>query len=126
MKPRRSVRLAVVDSVGAGSAADSTWLPAMYPGPDGAAVAANALWVSFLFDYGETGVAVLGVLMAIAAWRMRRDPLMAAILLPFFVATLVNSTGADTALVALGVMLFAFGWAAPATMRPAPPCTPAY
>ena len=36
---------------GAGPAADITWLSAMYPGPGGATVAPNALWVSFLFPY---------------------------------------------------------------------------
>ena len=45
---------------------------------------------------------------------MRRKPQIAAILLPFFIATLVNSSGADTALVALGIMLFTFRWT-PAT-----------
>ena len=96
---------------GAGPAADSTWLPAMYPGPSGATEAANALWVGILFDFGEVGVAALGAMMIVAVWRMRRNPQMAAILLPFFIATLVNSSGADTALVALGIMLFAFRWA---------------
>ena len=95
---------------GAGPSADSTWLPAMYPGSGGATVAANALWVGILFDYGEAGVAVLAVLMIVAVWRMRRNPQMTAILLPFFISTLVNSSGADTALVALGIMLFAFRW----------------
>ena len=76
---------------GAGPAADSTWLSAMYPGPSGTTEAANALWVSILFDFGEVGVAAFGVLMIVAVWRMRRNPQMTAILLPFFIATLVNS-----------------------------------
>lgn len=96
---------------GAGPAADSTWLAVMYPGPSGATEAANALWVSVLFDFGEVGVAALGTLMIVAVSRMRRNPQMTAILLPFFIATLVNSSGADTALVALGIMLFTFRWA---------------
>jgi hypothetical protein len=96
---------------GAGPAADTTWLSAMYPGPAGATVAANALWVSILFDFGEVGVVTLGTIMIVAVWRMRRNPQMTAILLPFFIATLVNSSGADTALVSLGIMLFAFRWA---------------
>ena len=96
---------------GAGPSADSTWLPATYPGPSGTTEAANALWVSILFDFGEVGVAALGALMIVAVWRMRRNSQMTAILLPFFIATLVNSSGADTALVALGIMLFTFRWA---------------
>ena len=96
---------------GAGPAADSTWLSAMYPGPSGSTEAANALWVSILFDFGEVGMATLGALMIAAVWRMRRNQQMTAILLPFFIATLVNSSGADTALVALGIMLFTFRWA---------------
>jgi hypothetical protein len=96
---------------GAGPDADSTWLPAMYPGPSGTTEAANALWVSILFDYGEVGVAALGAMMIASVWRMRRNSQMTAILLPFFIAMLVNSSGADTALVALGIMLYAFRWA---------------
>jgi hypothetical protein len=105
---------------GAGPAADSTWLSAMYPdAAGGATVAANALWIAFLFDYGEAGVAVLAAMMIVAVWRMRRNPQMTAILLPFFIAQLVNSSGADTALVALGIMLFTFGWAPRASRSPA-------
>lgn len=96
---------------GAGPSADSTWLPAIYPGPAGTSEGANALWVGILFDYGEVGLAALGVMMILAVCRMRQDSQMTAILLPFFIATLVNSSGADTALVALGIMLFAFRWA---------------
>jgi hypothetical protein len=100
---------------GAGPAADSTWLSAMYPGPgqSGSTVAANALWVAILFDFGEVGVAALGAMMIIALWRMHRNPRMTAILLPFFIEALVNSSGAgpESAFVALGIMLFAFRWA---------------
>lgn len=99
------------DAAGAGPAADSTWLPAMYPAASGTAVAANALWVVFLFDYGIPGAVILLVLLAAAAWRMRRCPELAAILLPFTVSCLVNSSGPDPLFAALGIMLFAFGWA---------------
>lgn len=98
------------DAAGAGPAADSTWLPATYPAASGTAVAANALWVVFLFDYGIPGVVILLVLLAAAAWRMRRCPELAAILLPFTVSCLVNSSGPDPLFAALGIMLFAFGW----------------
>ena len=73
-------------------------------------MAPNALWLVILFDFGEVGVAVLSAMMIVAVWRMRRNSQMSALLLPFFIATLVNSTGADIALVALGIMLFAFRW----------------
>jgi hypothetical protein len=100
---------------GAGPAADSTWLSAMYAGPTGATVSPNALWLVFLFDFGEVGVVALGAMMIVAVWRMRRNSRMSALLLPFFIATLVNSTGADIALVALGIMVFAFRWVPIAT-----------
>jgi len=99
---------------GAGPAADATWLPAMYPGQGPAgSEAANALWVAILFDFGEVGVAALGAMMIVAVWHMHRNPRMTAILLPFFIEALVNSSGAgpEPALVALGIMLFAFRWA---------------
>jgi hypothetical protein len=105
---------------GAGPAADNTYFPAKFPaathpGPYGT----NSLLVSVLFDFGEFGVAVLGSLMLAAVWRMRRRPEMAAILLPFFVASLVNSAEGPFAyaFVALGIMLFTFRWAAPTRCR---------
>jgi len=98
---------------GAGPAADATWLPAIYPIASTGGVEANALWVAILFDFGEVGVATLGAMMIVAVWRMRRNPPMTAILLPFFITALVNSSGAgpEPAFVALGIMLFAFRWA---------------
>ena len=98
---------------GAGPAADVTWLTTMYPQASGVAGGTNALWVAVLFDFGEVGVATLGAMMIVAVWRMRRNPRMTAILLPFFIAALVNSsgTGPEPWLVALGIMLFAFRWA---------------
>ena len=102
---------------GAGPVADATYFPATYPqrlsigGALGGGVAPNAIWISTLFDLGEVGVAVLGALMVTAVWRMRRFPQTAAILLPFFTASLVNSTVPDYgSVVALGIMLFTFGW----------------
>lgn len=95
---------------GAGPAADTTYLAAAYP-PPGPPVAANALWVECLLNFGEWGVAVLVIAMGTAAWRMRRSPAMAAVLLPFLVATLVNSPAAAAGPVALAVMLYGLGWA---------------
>lgn len=95
---------------GAGPAADVTYFAVMYPAADGQPVAVNALWASVLFDFGEGGLAVLALLLAVAAWRMRRYPELAAVLLPMCVASLVNSAIPDWSLAALAVMLFAFGW----------------
>jgi hypothetical protein len=73
------------------------------------------LWVGILFDFGAIGVAVLGVLMLVAVWRMRCRPELCAILLPFSVAAIVNSAEGSFAFifVALGIMLFTFKWAGP-------------
>lgn len=107
---------------GAGPAADDTYLRAEFP-ITGPTYATNALWVSVLFNFGEGGVAVLGVLVLAALWRMRHRQAMTAVLLPFFVASLVNSAEGsfEYAFVALGIMLFAFGWAAQPIARPAWP-----
>ena len=95
---------------GAGPAADDTYFPARFPS---GTLRPNALWVSVLFDFGLIGVLLLGSLMVIAVGRMRYRPQMCAILLPFFVASLINSAEGnfEYGFVALGVMLFAFGWA---------------
>jgi hypothetical protein len=96
---------------GAGPAADSTYFAARFP-VLAATYRPSALWVSVLFDFGEIGVAILAVLMAAAAWRMRHHPGTAAILLPFFIAALINSAEGsfEYAFTALGIMLFTFGW----------------
>lgn len=96
---------------GAGPAASSVYLPAVYPAWAGPAVAANSLWLEVLFDFGAGGVAVLGLLMLTAGWRMRRYPAVAAILLPSLIASLVNSSTADTLMAALAIMLFVPGYA---------------
>jgi hypothetical protein len=92
---------------GSGPAADQTYFPARFPS---GTLRPNALWVSVLFDFGLIGVLLLGALMVIAVWRMRRRPHMCAILLPFFVASLINSAEGsfEYGFVALGIMLFAF------------------
>lgn len=95
---------------GAGPAADETYFPARFPS---GTLRPNALWVSVLFDFGLIGVLLLGSLMVIGVWRMRHRTQMCAILLPFFVASLINSAEGsfEYGFVALGIMLFAFGWA---------------
>jgi hypothetical protein len=95
---------------GAGPAADAVYFPAAYPSESGSR-AANAMWLVVLFDFGEWGTAALAVMMLVAMWRMRRRPVMTALLLPFFVASLVNSSVPDYSLTVLGILLFAFGWA---------------
>jgi hypothetical protein len=113
---------------GAGPAADVTYFAVMYPPSAGQPVAVNALWASVLFDFGEGGLAVLALLLVIAAWRMRRYPELAAILLPMCVASLVNSSIPDWSFAALAVMLFAVGWvrhpARRRMMTPGPPFAP--
>jgi hypothetical protein len=101
---------------GAGPAATSTYISAQHlkgahPEPYGAA----SLWVGILFDFGVIGVAVLGVLMLAAIWRMRCHPELFVILVPFSVAAMVNSAEGSFAyvFVALSIMLFAFNWAPP-------------
>lgn len=100
---------------GAGPAADETYFPARFPS---GLIRPNALWVSVLFDFGLLGVAALAGLMLTAAWRMRHFPRLAAILLPFFMTALINSAEGsyEYAFVALGIFLFACGWA----RQPAP------
>ena len=95
---------------GAGPAADETYFPARFPS---GTLRPNALWVSVLFDFGLIGVLLLSILMVIAVWRMRQRTETCAILLPFFVASLVNSAEGsfEYGFVALGIVLFAFGWA---------------
>ena len=68
-----------------------------------------------LFDFGIVGVAALAALMLTASWRMRHSPWLAATLLPFFITALINSAEGsyEYAFVALGILLFAFGWAVP-------------
>jgi hypothetical protein len=98
-------------SSGAGPAADAVYFPAAYPSGSGSQQAANAMWLTVLFDFGEWGTAMLAVMMLVALWRMRRSPAMTALLLPFFTASLVNSAVPDYSFTVLGILLFAFGWA---------------
>jgi hypothetical protein len=104
---------------GAGPAADITYFPAKFRG----AFQPNALWVSVLFDFGVIGLVALGALMLAAVWRMRRYPQICAILLPFFVASLINSAEEtfEYKFVALGIVLFAFGWVRPGGTGVSPP-----
>jgi hypothetical protein len=94
---------------GAGPGADAAYFAA-YPPPPGVPSAVNALWVSVLFSFVEWGVALLAMGVILAAWRMRRHPQMAALLLPFMVASMVNSAIPDWSLAALGILLLACGW----------------
>ena len=99
---------------GAGPGVDSVQGQAAAQGPP---AAVNSLWVAVLMDFGEWGVAVLGVLVLAAAWRMRRCPRMAALLLPFMAASMVNTSSTTAPFAGLGVMLFALGWVGPRAQR---------
>lgn len=96
---------------GAGPGAESTYFPAKYPDVAGNYMP-TAFWVSILFDFGEIGVTVLGILMLLGLWRMRHHPDMAAVFVPFFLASLINSAEGsfEYSFVVLGIMLSGFGW----------------
>jgi hypothetical protein len=107
---------------GAGPGADAVYFPAELAQGSATVAASNALWASVLFDFGAWGAAVLGVLVAGAAWRMRRRPVLCALLLPFCVSSMVSSSIPDWSFAALAVMLAALGWglspAQPASRAP--------
>jgi hypothetical protein len=96
---------------GVGPGAESTYFPAKYPGISGNHMP-TAFWVSILFDFGIIGVAILGVLMLLGLWRMRDRPDLAAIYVPFFLASLINSAEGsfEYSFIVLGIMLSGFGW----------------
>ena len=121
---------------GVGLAADSTYLAAVYPQWAGPAASSNSLWLTVLFDLGEGGVMVLGLLALMALWHMRERPAAAAVFLPFLVSASVNGGGPDSQMAVLAIMLFVPGWQAlrsrtaqhvpgargdPASWRAAPP-----
>lgn len=90
---------------GAGPGADAAWAKAEYPDTIHAPLAVNALWVSVLWDFGEWGVTAMVALVLLALWRIRRDRLLCAVLLPFIVASMVNSAIPDWSVTGLAVML---------------------
>jgi hypothetical protein len=96
---------------GAGPAADAVYFSAIYAG-GGPKIAANAMWLSVLFDFGEWGLTAFVIMLLTGLWRMRRDSLALAIFLPFFTASMVNSSIPDYSITALGILLFAFNWLA--------------
>jgi hypothetical protein len=98
-------------TAGAGPGAESTYFPAKYPSVSGNYMP-TAFWESILFDFGIIGVTVLGIFMLLAFWRMRDRPDMAAIAVPFLLASLINSAEGsfEYSFVVLGIMLSGFGW----------------
>ena len=76
---------------GAGPGVDAVHFQVPASGPP---AAVNALWMSVLTDFGEWGLAALAALILTAVWRMRRDARIAALLLPFIVASMVNTSSA--------------------------------
>ena len=91
---------------GAGPGADAVYFTAVR-----AEGGANAMWLSVLFDLGEWGLAVFAVMLFAGLRGMRRNPAALAVFVPFFTASAVNSAIPDYTVTALGILLFAFGWA---------------
>jgi hypothetical protein len=91
---------------GAGPGADAVYFPAVLAQGDLTPATANSLWSSVAFDFGEWGLAALVALMLAAVWRLRRYPLMCALLLPFLISSMVNSSVPDWSMAALAVLLF--------------------
>jgi hypothetical protein len=114
----RAVRANGWMRLGAGPGADAVYFRAVHTAGSPVVAGVNALWVSVLADFGETGLAVLAALMITAAWRMRRFPESATILLPLFTASLVNQAVPEWSFTALGIMLFTCGWAAGPALLP--------
>jgi hypothetical protein len=98
---------------GAGPDADTVYFSVKYPGRENTerAVAPNALWAATAFNFGDYGMLVLLVLIGIAVVRMRYRPLAAAVLLPFCVASMINSSPELYKFALLAILLFTFGWA---------------
>jgi hypothetical protein len=96
-------------TTGAGPGADTVYFNAIHVF-NGPLVAANAMWLSILFDFGIWGVAAFAIMLLVGIWRMQRNSLALAIFLPFFTASMVNSAVPDYSVTALGILLFTFGW----------------
>lgn len=73
---------------------------------------ANNIWVRTLYETGIVGLVILLIAMFIAVVRMHRYRSLAAIFIPFFVASMVNSAGGHQLykFVFLGVLIFALNW----------------
>jgi hypothetical protein len=101
---------------GAGPGASNVIFPAKFQATaDAGTLRPNALWVDVLYDFGRVGVVVLVALLVTAVMRMRRVPRTAEILLPFIIASFINSAEGMGLwqFATLAVFLFAFGWGIP-------------
>jgi hypothetical protein len=100
--------------VGAGPDAHAVYFAEKYPAPAGAlrGPGPNAIWVMAAFNFGWLGMLALLALLALTVARMRRDMEVAAVLLPFVLASLVNSASgfALYKFTLLAMLLFVFGW----------------
>ena len=78
---------------GAGPDAHTVYFEEKYPptGPIGRGPSPNALWVGVAFNYGRPAMLAVIWLVGFAVLRMRRDAWLAAILVPFALAAMVNS-----------------------------------
>jgi hypothetical protein len=104
---------------GGGPGSSNVYFPAKYPTlpGQGVVVRTNALWVDVLFDFGRLGVTILFLLLAVSVIRIRKDPVMAELLLPFIVASFINSASGIELyqFTILAIFLFGFGWGLPRT-----------
>jgi hypothetical protein len=63
------------------------------------------------FDFGVYGLVIFVLLLIPTIWRMRKYPAAMALILPFMVASMVNSTGPELyKWTFLAIYLFGFGW----------------
>jgi hypothetical protein len=102
---------------GGGPGTSNVYFPAKYPTIPGetAGLLPNALWVDILFDFGEVGVALLAILLLCTALRIRQAPIIGAILLPFIVASFINSAEGTPLyqFTVLAIFVFVFKWGLP-------------
>ncbi|HEX3565504.1 MAG TPA: hypothetical protein VHU17_09035, partial [Acidimicrobiales bacterium] len=99
------------ESSGYGPGAVSVYWPAEYPPTLSFAPRPNSLWEEMWFDFGVYGLVIFVLLLIPTIWRMRKYPAAMALILPFMVASMVNSTGPELyKWTFLAIYLFGFGW----------------
>lgn len=73
-------------------------------------IRANALWVRAIYEVGLFGCIIILVLIVISLIRLAKFPILAAVFIPIFVTSMVNSAHQLNKLAILGILLFAFRW----------------